>query len=398
MRALLPLLLPLLLVLPGAGMALGAQPRVVGLGGSAHALALAGATGTVAIATTDGVTALTASGDALFHALAGSDITAVAIDRAGDVVLAGGADGRVHFLRGDGTEFATALTVGALQGQAVLSAALPDDGSVGVVGSADGFVYAFDPAQPVPAGLPAPPADPLGLVLPQWWYNTGAPVDALIVTGDGAWVAAADEASDRFYIFNDAPALLPGNALQLGPLSFPPCQGFLVLTVKCWSVGQNGPGPLRVFANGHATYNVLLAYESGTIVAFGTSLPGLGNSWYYNPGTSASAGAMSGNGQRCLLGNNDGDVAFLDCGSFPNTFIGALWTAHLGAKVARAAASDSGGTAAAGDVNGHVAVWSTASSAPLFTYDAGGALSGLAVRGDGSGVVAAQGTSALVWT
>ncbi|MCA1813514.1 MAG: hypothetical protein LC624_06140 [Halobacteriales archaeon] len=400
MRTPLPLAIVAMLILTAMpGDALGSAPRSVALVGTAHAMAQASGSGLVVFATTNGVEAFTASGDPAFHALVGWDITSIAVDRAGDVILAGGSDGEAHFLHGDGLEFAAGMTLAVVRGGAILSAALTDDGAFGVVGVADGFVYGFDPALVIPAalGLPQPPPNPYHYIGPQWWYNTGAPVDALIVTGDGAWIAAANEASSRFYIFNDQSAVLPGNVVQLGPLSFPPCT-MPVLTVKCWFVGQSGPGPLRVFSAGHTSYNILLAYESGTIVAFGTSLPGLGSDWYYNPGVSASAGAMSGNGQRCLLGNNNGDVAFLNCGSFPNAFIGALWTAHLGAKVARAAASDSGGVAAASDVDGRVAVWSTGSSTPRFTYQAAGPLAGLTVRGDGSSVAAGQGNEALFWT
>jgi hypothetical protein len=355
---------------------------------------VSGTGGLVVVGTADGVAGFTPAGDAVFHALAGTAITAVAVDRAGDEVVAGDADGLVHLLRGDGTEFATGVALGG-----VTAASVSDDGSAVAVGTTQGYLSEFNPARALPATLPDLPANPLHILLPQWTYGLGSAVTFVSVTADGQWVDAANAGTGpqgRAWLFGNDAALVPGGLASLpffGDL--PPCG--VLPQVKCWIYQQYTPGAsVNALSAARTSYSMILSYSSGWTVAT-SAASYFANPWNQHADGAVSAAQMSADGGRVIVGDSFGNVYGVAPQNANGGEILAQWHAQLPTKVARVASSASGAVEAAADTTGAITVFG-ADGSVLGTASAGGALSGLALTPGGGAMVGTTGSTALFWS
>jgi len=394
-RALALLALTVALILPSTtGVAFGA-PLSQGLSGTATGLAVSSAGNVVVIGTTDGVYGFTPAGSQLFHTLAGTSIGAVAVDRSGDLVVAGDGNGLVHILHADGSDRALGVTIGG-----ITVASTSDDGSVIAVGTSQGYLSSFNPGIALPAPLPALPVNPLNILLPQWTYGLGSAVSFVSVTADGQWVDAANSGAGpagRAWLFGGDSELLPGGLVSLpffGDL--PPC-GVLPF-VKCWIYQQYTPGAsVTALSAAHSNYNMIISYSSGWTI--GTSASSyFANPWNHHADGAPTSAQMSADGSRVLVGDSFGNVyGIVGIGGFSGTVITEHWRAQLATKVARTAISGNGGVNAAADTTGAITLFN-ADGLVLGTASAGGALSSLALTPDGSKLVGTTGSTALFWS
>jgi hypothetical protein len=381
------LLLAMMLLASAPAEALGSTPVVVPLGAATRGVAVAGGGSLAVIATADGVFGFTPSGTSRFHSLAGMDVAAVAVNDAGTLVAAGDGLGLVHFLDANGAEVATGLALGAVN-----AVDMSASGGVVAVGTSLNYVHSFNPAAPLPPPLPGPPANPANLLLPQWSYRTIGAVSAVQVSGDGAWVSAANRAEARGWLFANDGAALPGGGV-LGPF-FLPC-GPSPYGPKCWFFQISSGGQLSVLSGARTTYDMIICFTTGFTIATRA-----GN-WFNNPWNFASAGApaagmASADGTRYVVGDSFGNLYELDNSPAPGIAKTALWSANLGAGVTHAALTGNGALVAASTSGGSLALFSGSGSAQ-WTASVGGA-TGLAFTRSGSALVGSAGNDALFWT
>lgn len=367
-----------------------AAPTVVDLGAPVRALAMAGDGSLLAFATSDGVVALSPSGTVRWRALDGLDVRSVAVDFAGATVVAGDSLGLVHVLRGDGSEAAASPVLGA-----VTAVAVSDDGRFAYAGTDQHFAYHIQPGTALPPPLPNLGAAPV--VLPQWSYDVQSAVKFVVASSDGTYAAFATEGNapvGRVWDFTKAGALLPGG-LGYGPLRVPCFAGSEPL-MKCWSWQQfAGNAEIAMVSAARATYDMVTAYTHGFAVTINLA-SGFANPWNFQTFGSTTAARLSPNALRAAVGDSAGNLYYMDTTPASGISKKALWTAALPGRVAHLQLSDDGGLVAAADTSGRLRAFTGAGAAAL-SYDAGGALVGLVVAPDGSGLAAAQGNSALVW-
>ncbi|MCA1813515.1 MAG: hypothetical protein LC624_06145 [Halobacteriales archaeon] len=372
-------------------------PVSASLSGAARGLAPSGNGALVVVGTADGAYGFTSAGEQVFHVLAGKDVTAVGVDRFGDEVVAGDGNGLVHFLHADGTEFATGVALGA-----VTVASMSDDGSVVAVGTAQDFLSAYDPNDALPPPLPALPANPLNLLLPQWSYNLGSPVTFVSVTADGQWVDAANAGTGpagRAWLFGNDGELIPGALVANPVLDLPPCYigQVPVPDVKCWIYQQYTPGAsVTGLSAARNSYSMVISYSSGWTIAT-SAASYFANPWSFRANGAPSAVQMSADGSRVVIGDSFGNVYGLANVNRNGDIVDAQWSANIGAKVTRAAVSGNGAVNAAADATGAITLFDANGNA-LGTASAGGALTGLALNANGSRMVGTTGTQALFWS
>lgn len=392
--------LPVLLLVAGLAasalpvQAMSATPASVDLGAAARALARSADGTLVAFATADGVKAFDAAGHARFTALAGKDVRSVAVDAAGDEVVAGDSLGFVHFLRGDGSEARTGVAVGA-----VTTLSVSDDGSRAVAGTDQGFAHGFDTAQPLPPPLPGLPADPAGLLLPFWSFDLQAPASGSQMTADGhvAAVGTAGVGTPLYVFLATTGGLLPGGVGAFGRSL--PCAPEPVM--KCWYWAQWTPGfTLTVLSAARDSFDMVAGWDSSYALYESMANP-FYNPWYFKTPTGMSAGVLSADDSHAFFADSRGDVYGVATAARPSSPLNpvpALWSAKVSTKVARLSASASGSVAAAATTGGAVTVFDGATGAVLLISSAGGALVGLSVAPDGASMAGATGSTALFWT
>lgn len=401
--ALLALVVGAWLTLPqGAAGAAAAPAKEIVLSGTARATELSLGGSLFVIGTSDGVFAFTPSGTQVFHALPGDDIVSVAVDRLGDRVVAGDADGRVHFLDGQGTELATALAAVPVTGAAVpvTEVAISADGSVATA-AAQSYVYGFALGNAVPP--PVPPQSPLaGMLFPQWTFRTTAAVSGLTMTFDGSTVDAANHDNGRVWSMDNSSALLPGTSTPSEFLF--PCVSVSPVGPKCPS-GQlitSLLGRPTVLVIAPKSYDLLVGTDGGSI--YGTLAQNFGQSpWFFQTTAPISAGGLSQDGSRAAVGDAVGRIYYLDLTSGPRNKT-ASWSYHFESPVVGAAISPGGRFIAAADGDSNVALFDATPddpqvdpSKPIWTYAAGATITGLAVTPSGA-VLGASGTKAFFQT